>query len=83
MIKPKVVYIVNPNNPTGTLHSSDDLLKLITNNQNVLFIVDEAYYEFSKETREELFYNKGKLLRNGERWESELANNINLDAPYR
>ena len=50
VIKPKAVYIVNPNNPTGTVHSSDDLYKLITNNQNVLFIVDEAYYEFSKET---------------------------------
>ena len=46
-------------------------------------IVEGPNYEFSKETREELFYNKSKLLRNGERWESELANNINLDAPYR
>ena len=46
-------------------------------------IVEGPNYEFSKETREELFYNKGKLLRNGERWESELATNINLDAPYR
>ena len=46
-------------------------------------IVEGPNYEFSKETREELFYNKGTLLKNGERWESELANNINLDAPYR
>ena len=46
-------------------------------------IVEGPNYEFATETREELFYNKDKLLENGERWESELAGNITLDAPYR
>ncbi|MBL24661.1 MAG: NADH-quinone oxidoreductase subunit NuoI [Rhodospirillaceae bacterium] len=46
-------------------------------------IVEGPNYEFATETREELFYNKDKLLENGERWESELASNITLDAPYR
>jgi NADH-quinone oxidoreductase subunit I len=40
-------------------------------------------YEFAAETREELFYNKEKLLANGERWEREIATNIAADAPYR
>ena len=40
-------------------------------------------FEFSTETREELFYNKQKLLENGERWEREIARNIAHDAPYR
>ena len=40
-------------------------------------------FEFTTETREELFYNKEKLLGNGERWEVEIATNIALDAPYR
>ena len=40
-------------------------------------------YEFSTETREELFYNKEKLLANGERWEREIAANLAADAPYR
>ncbi len=40
-------------------------------------------FEFATETREELFYDKQKLLDNGDRWERELANNIKLDAPYR
>ena len=35
------------------------------------------------ETREELYYNKQKLLDNGDRWESVLAKNIKLDKPYR
>jgi NADH-quinone oxidoreductase subunit I len=39
--------------------------------------------EFAAETREELFYNKSKLLANGERWEREIAANLAADAPYR
>ena len=40
-------------------------------------------FEFATQTREELFYNKEKLLQNGDRWESEIAHNLQLDAPYR
>jgi NADH-quinone oxidoreductase subunit I len=40
-------------------------------------------YEFAAETREELFYDKDRLLENGTRWEREIARNIALDAPYR
>ena len=46
-------------------------------------IVEGPNYEFATETREELFYDKGKLLANGDRWEAELAANIELDMPYR
>lgn len=46
-------------------------------------IVEGPNFEFSTETREELFYNKDKLLANGERWEAEIARNLELDAPYR
>jgi NADH-quinone oxidoreductase subunit I len=46
-------------------------------------IVEGPNFEFSTETREELLYNKEKLLANGDRWERELAQNIKLDAPYR
>ncbi len=31
----------------------------------------------------ELYYNKEKLLENGDRWESVLAANIKADNPYR
>jgi NADH-quinone oxidoreductase subunit I len=30
-----------------------------------------------------LIYDKDKLLANGDRWEIEIAKNIELDAPYR
>jgi NADH-quinone oxidoreductase subunit I len=46
-------------------------------------IVEGPNFEFAAETREELFYNKDKLLANGDRWEAEIAKNIALDAPYR
>ena len=36
-------------------------------------IVQGPNYEFAKETREELFYDKEKLLENGDRWESVLS----------
>jgi len=39
--------------------------------------------EFSTETREELFYNKERLLANGDQWEAALAARLELDAPYR
>jgi len=46
-------------------------------------IVEGPNFEFATETREELMYDKDKLLANGERWETELAARISLDAPYR
>ena len=44
-------------------------------------IVEGPNFEFATETREELFYNKEKLLDNGDRWEAEIAQNLELDAP--
>ena len=40
-------------------------------------------FEFATETREELYYDKERLLANGDRWEREIAKNLTLDAPYR
>ena len=33
--------------------------------------------------REALYYNKEKLLANGDRWETEIAQHLAADAPYR
>ena len=46
-------------------------------------IVEGPNFEFATETREELYYDKERLLANGDRWEREIAKNLELDAPYR
>jgi NADH-quinone oxidoreductase subunit I len=46
-------------------------------------IVEGPNQEFSTDTREELYYNKERLLANGDRWERVIARNLELDAPYR
>ena len=46
-------------------------------------IVEGPNTEFAVETREELYYDKQRLLDNGDRWEREIAKNLELDAPYR
>ena len=46
-------------------------------------IVEGPNQEFAVETREELYYDKNRLLDNGARWEREIARNIAMDAPYR
>ena len=46
-------------------------------------IVEGPNFEFATETREELYFDKQKLLDNGDRWEREIARNLALDAPYR
>lgn len=46
-------------------------------------IVEGPNSEFATETREELLYDKARLLDNGDRWERLIAKNLELDAPYR
>ncbi|MBI2707903.1 MAG: NADH-quinone oxidoreductase subunit NuoI [Proteobacteria bacterium] len=46
-------------------------------------IVEGPNFEFATETREELYYNKEKLLSNGDRWEVAIAARLEQDAGYR
>lgn len=46
---PKAVYLVNPNNPTGIILHREKLIELISSYPSTLFIIDEAYIEFSVE----------------------------------
>jgi NADH-quinone oxidoreductase subunit I len=40
-------------------------------------------FEYATESREELLYDKAKLLANGDKWERAIAANLEADAPYR
>ncbi|OLY84734.1 NADH dehydrogenase [ubiquinone] iron-sulfur protein 8, mitochondrial [Smittium mucronatum] len=46
-------------------------------------IVEGPNFEYSTETREELIYNKEKLLENGDKWEVEISRNIRAEQSYR
>merc|ERR1712002_197691 len=46
-------------------------------------IVEGPNFEYSTETHEELLYNKEKLLDNGDKWEPEIAANLQADHLYR
>jgi len=49
----KMVYIANPNNPTGTYLNKSSFAKLVKNiPDDVLIIADEAYYEFAKDVED-------------------------------
>ncbi len=43
----RIVFVANPNNPTGTLASKNEVMNLIENlPDQVLLVMDEAYFEF-------------------------------------
>ncbi|MBA4421398.1 MAG: histidinol-phosphate transaminase [Anaerolinea sp.] len=45
--KTKIVFLCNPNNPTGTITTRDEFERLLSSvPENCLLVSDEAYYEF-------------------------------------
>lgn len=60
--EPAAVYICNPNNPTGNVHSIDYIEHLLHEYPDTLFLVDEAYYEFSGITVKDLVLKYDNLL---------------------
>ena len=47
--KTKIVFLANPNNPTGTTISKKELLRLRKKlRSNILLVVDDAYFEYVK-----------------------------------
>ncbi len=45
--KPRVLFIANPNNPTGTLLQIAEIEKILRAATNTAVVIDEAYAEFS------------------------------------
>ncbi len=49
----RLLFIANPNNPTGTWVNSNDLRNLLENMpEHVVVVVDEAYFEYARDTEE-------------------------------
>src|SRR5260370_12556521 len=45
--KPRVLFIANPNNPTGTLLQKEELRRILKAATHTAVVMDEAYAEFS------------------------------------
>lgn len=51
---PKVAYICNPNNPTGHSLRKEEMEGLIESCPDTMFLIDEAYAEFARQSLNEL-----------------------------
>ena len=65
--KTKIVFLANPNNPTGTYLTKKELLELRKKlNKNILLVVDDAYAEYMKnkdyKSGLDLFKNKDNVV---------------------
>lgn len=48
--KTKIIWVCNPNNPTGTVHAEEEIRKFIEAvPSNILVVLDEAYIDFVRE----------------------------------
>lgn len=66
--KTKIIFLANPNNPTGTTIPRKDILEIL--DTGVPLLVDEAYYEFSRQTIAPLVgqYENLMVLRTLSKW---------------
>jgi len=65
--KTKIVFIANPNNPTGTYLNKLELLELRKKlRKNILLVLDDAYFEYMKnkdyKSSLDLFKNKDNVI---------------------
>ena len=65
--KTKIVFIANPNNPTGTYLTKKEVLELRSKlNKNILLVIDDAYAEYMKNSDYasglDLFKNKENIF---------------------
>ncbi len=61
---PKVIFICNPNNPTGTVLSAREIIELAEINEQSLFVIDELYEKFNGDSLLEFidFENNKNIL---------------------
>ena len=66
--KTKIIFLANPNNPTGNITPQKDIIEIV--DTGVPVVVDEAYYEFSGETVVPLVnqYENLMVLRTFSKW---------------
>lgn len=61
-LRPRLLYLVNPNNPTGVSYTRDQVATLLAAVPETLVIVDEAYSEFAGVTCIDLLQTYSNLV---------------------
>lgn len=61
-VKPKIVILCNPNNPTGYLTSPEDVIRLLDKVKDSVLIIDEAYADFSNNSAVSLINQYENLI---------------------
>lgn len=60
--KTRLIYLCNPNNPTGSLISTKNIERLLEGASNIMVVIDEAYIEFSGGSSTQLVRRFGNLM---------------------
>jgi histidinol-phosphate aminotransferase len=58
----KMITIVNPNNPTGTIVYRNDIVRILEKAKNAIVLVDEAYFQFSNKSCKDLINSYSNLI---------------------
>lgn len=61
-LRPVMVYICNPNNPTGNYHTPEYIRHLIEQFPATLFLIDEAYNEFAGPSSKDLVLSYDNII---------------------
>jgi len=60
--KTKIIYLVNPNNPTGAIIAHEQIQQAVIKYPQVVFVIDEAYFEFCDLTVADLVIDNPNLM---------------------
>ncbi len=58
----RLIVVINPNNPTGTLVSAEQIRKLLETFPEIAVLVDEAYFEFTRQSSSNLLTDHENLI---------------------
>ena len=61
-LNPKLLIICNPNNPTGSIISIEEIQNILKTMNNTVVLIDEAYFEFSRVTAAPLIKKYSNLI---------------------
>ncbi len=59
-----MIFLCNPNNPTGQLTRKEDIIELVNDNPNRLIVIDEAFMDFVEDDEKYSVIKDAPLLEN-------------------